>query len=146
MGVVFCWLLAVAHHWFPGGVFEGTMLALVWIYLAHGLLHVLFLNRKALVGYAWRVARDGAPELRLLRRPRRIWLLEQIVLYLLAMVFIAQGYYFISIAITINVVVQVTLLEVLWGKGFWEKGTEGLMKQMEDYVATLGPRGYQMKA
>ena len=146
MGVVFCWLLAVAHHWFPGGVFEGTMLALVWIYLAHGLLHVLFLNRKALVGYAWRVVRDDAPELRLLRQPRRIWLLEQIVLYLLAMVFIAQGYYFITVAMTINAVVRATLLEALWGRGFWEKETEGLMKQTKDYVATLKSSVYRMEA
>ena len=96
--------------------------------------------------YVWKTLKEHQPELWLLKRPGKMWLLKVLALYTLSMLFIFQGYYMVSIVITVNTMVQAILLERLWGRGFWIRETGGLMKQTKNYIAKLEPHRYEMKA
>ena len=137
MSLILYMALAVTHLFLPGGIIERVVLVLVCIHLLYRLSYAVYLSRNRLIGYVWRIARHGAPELRLLRRPEKIWLWEQVALYALSMTFIVQGFYLVSAVIIVNMIVRATILERLWGRGFWTGETNGLMKQIKDYVAIL---------
>ena len=132
-------LLAVAHQWLPGGVFERAALVLACFHLVHGLLHVVFLRRQRLANYARGVV-GGAPELSLLRQPGRGWHLRFAMLYFLAVILIVQGYYFVGPVIIFNLTVRYILIERLWGVG-------GLMEQARKDASggTIEP-SYDMEA
>lgn len=146
MGIFLYLLLAAAHQWFPGGVFERVALVLVWFNLGYGLSYLPYLNRILLVGYVWGVVKYARQEARYLMRPGKFWIYKCLMLYVMNMVFIYQGYYFVVVVLISNMVVQAVLHEALWGKGYWVDGKGGLMEHAINNVRNIRPSEYIMKA